>query len=285
MSRWLLDKTTSVLTARTSRRGLLFRSAVVGSALATNPVTYLLRPVSAYAAACQCRGNDCSCGTACCDGYTEFCCTITGKNKCPSGSIPAGWWKVDGSAFCAGAARYYMDCNQTLDQIPCECTCAEGSCNHRVTCCTHFRYGQCHQEIPQVGAIVCRVVTCTAPWIIDQTCSTDAATDQATALHDAPCLHQPDPGEEEMPPAPAVTVDSSGRQWVFVRGVDAALWAKVDQGAWFNLGGTLTSGPAAFATADGRVVVVVRGQDGGSWELSKDATDKWGTWTNLGGQS
>jgi hypothetical protein len=88
-----------------------------------------------------------------------------------------------------------------------------------------------------------------------------------------------------MPAAPAITVDTSGKQWVFVRGVDAALWAKVDFGDWFTLGGILTSGPDAISTPDGRIIVVVRGQDGGSWELVRDATGKWGPWQSLGGKS
>src|SRR5438067_2190393 len=192
VSRWLMDKTSSLLATRTSRRGMLVRSAIVGSALATSPTDYIFRPISAYAAACTCRGQPCSCGTACCDGYTSFCCSITGDNSCPSGTVPAGWWRAEGSGLCGGASRYYMDCNQLLDAPQqCGCSCAGGDCNNRVTCCTHFRYGQCHQEIAQVGAIVCRVVTCTPPWQIDPTCSTADAQDDATRFHDAPCLHEP----------------------------------------------------------------------------------------------
>jgi hypothetical protein len=202
-----MDKTSALLATRTSRRGMLVRSAVVGSALATNPTGYIFRPISAYAAACECRGQPCSCGTACCDGYTEFCCSIFGENRCPSGSIPAGWWRAEGSGLCGGASRYYMDCNQRLDApTQCGCACAGGDCNNRVTCCTHFRYGQCHQEIAQVGAIVCRVVTCTPPWEIDPTCSTADAQDDATRFHDAPCLHEPPP-----PPPPKTHLETA--QW------------------------------------------------------------------------
>ena len=190
VSRWLVEKTSSVLAARTGRRGMLVRSAVVGSALAVNPVDFVFRPVSAFAAACTCRGQDCACGTACCDGYTEFCCTLNGRNTCPPGTVAAGWWRAEGSGLCGGSSRYYIDCNQRPDVAPCGCTCANGDCNNRVTCCVHFRYGQCHQELPQVGAIQCRVVTCSPPWTFDSTCTTVDAVDNATASHDAPCLHQ-----------------------------------------------------------------------------------------------
>jgi hypothetical protein len=148
----------------------------------------------------------------------------------------------------------------------------------------HFRYGQCHQEIPQVGAIVCRVVTCTAPWEFDATCTTTDARDDSTAHHDAPCLHQP-PKEKDMPPSPAITLDSDGKQWVFVQGIDKALWAKADNGQWFTLGGILTSGPDAIATPDGRVVVVVRGSDDATWQITRDKLGRWGGWTSLGGRS
>ena len=217
---------------------MLVKSAVVGSALATNPTGYILRPISAYAAACMCRGQPCSCGTACCDGYTEFCCSIYGDNKCPSGTVPAGWWRAEGSGLCGGASRYYMDCNQLLDAAQqCGCSCANGDCNHRVTCCTHFRYGQCHQEIPQVGAIVCRVITCTPPWQIDPTCSTADAEDDATRFHDAPCLHEP-----PKPPAPKTHLVTA--QW-FLRN-------------------TPTSGPAdvAFAYGDPGDLPIVGDWDG-----------------------
>jgi len=280
----LVEKTSSVLAARTSRRGMLVRSAVVGSALAVNPLDYVLRPMSAYAAACTCRGQNCSCGTACCDGYTEFCCTLNGKNTCPPGSVAAGWWRAEGSGLCGGASRYYLDCNQRLDVAQCGCTCAGGDCNNRVTCCVHFRYGQCHQEIAQLGAIVCRVVTCTAPWNFDPTCTTTDAQDDATRFHDAPCLHQSDE-ENDMPPAPSVIVDSDGSQWVFVRGVDAALWTRQDDKPWVKIGGGLTSGPSAFATSDGRIIVVVRGNDGASYRIVRDNKGAWGGWSNLGGLS
>jgi hypothetical protein len=190
MSRWLQERTTQLLGARTSRRGFLARTAVVGSALATNPVDYVLRPTSAYAATCQCRNQPCVCGTACCDGYTEFCCTLTGHNTCPGGTVPGGWWKADGSGFCGGP-RYYIDCNVAPGYNPCSCKCALDDCNHRAACCTQFRYGQCHQEIPQVGAIMCRVVTCTPPWLFDPTCTTDVLVDNNTRFHDAACLHAP----------------------------------------------------------------------------------------------
>jgi hypothetical protein len=188
MSRAVAERAASWIAGHTDRRGFLARTAVGGAALTVDPLGFVLKPVSAYAAACACSGQSCACGSRCCDGYTEFCCTITGNNSCPAGTVPAGWWKADGSGFCAGAPRYYIDCNVAPGQNPCSCGCANGDCGNRKACCTHFRYGQCHQEIPTVGAIMCRVVTCTPPWQLDATCTTVTATDNATRDHNAPCL-------------------------------------------------------------------------------------------------
>jgi hypothetical protein len=197
----MVDSLAKALPNRISRRGFFAGSAVVGSALALDPVTYLIKPGSAYAAVCNCHGSSCGCGAACCDGYTEFCCTITGANSCPAGTLLAGWWKADGTQFCGGP-RYYMDCNSDCGGCGCGgggvcsggcsgtgCGCANGDCNNRAAGCNEFRYGQCHQEIPCIGPIVCRVVTCVPPWAIDGTCTTTTRIDQATGPHDRDCLH------------------------------------------------------------------------------------------------
>jgi hypothetical protein len=194
VSSWLVERTSNSLAARTSRRGFLARSAVVGSALAAAPVRYVLRPGTAYAAVCGCSGSTCDCSALCCDGYTEFCCTITGSNTCPAGTAPGGWWKADGSGFCeldgVPQPRYYLDCNVVPPAKPCSCGCALGSCSHRKACCTNFRYGQCHQEIAVMGPIMCRVITCTPPWQFDPACTTTSLTDNNTRFHDGPCLHR-----------------------------------------------------------------------------------------------
>jgi hypothetical protein len=210
MSQRLVERASGFLERRTGRRGFLTRSAMVGTALAVAPTSYVLKPKTAYAAICSCSGQSCACGSRCCDGYTEFCCTITGRNECPPGSLIAGWWKADGSGFCdvPGQARprYYMDCNTGCGScgcgaggvcgppcaaIGCSCGCANGDCRNRKACCTRFRYGQCNQAVRCVGPIVCRLVTCTPPWMIDPTCTTAVATDNNTRFHDAPCLHPP----------------------------------------------------------------------------------------------
>lgn len=278
----LLKRASGVLERRTDRRGFLNKAAMAGTALAAAPGTFLLQPVSAYAAVCTCSGQSCQCGSRCCDGYTEFCCTITGENRCPPGTVLGGWWKADGSGYCGGP-RYYLDCNVTPgNEGVCRCGCANGNCGNRKSCCTRFRYGQCHQEYPVLGAIHCRVVTCTPPWQLDATCTTTTAIDQNTRFHDAPCLHQEE--DDDMPPAPAVVLDSSGRRWVFVRGTDGHLYATVDAGPWQDLGGNLTSGPAATAGPNGRLDVAVRGTDGATW-VNTLVNGAWIGWSSLGGRS
>jgi len=186
------------------RRSFLGRATMAATAMAVAPTDFVLRPTSAYAAICRCQGQGCPCGSLCCDGYTEFCCTLTGQNGCPPGTVAGGWWKVDGSAFCGGAPRYYLDCNAQCGSCGCgrngicsgacsgtPCGCAWGDCNNRKAGCVQFRYGQCHQELRCIGPIVCRIVTCTPPWVVDGSCTTASRTDNRTAQHHRPCLDAP----------------------------------------------------------------------------------------------
>jgi hypothetical protein len=199
----VVDRLAGALPGRIGRRGFLTRTALVGSALASSPVSYVLRPGTAYAAVCNCKGLRCDCGAACCDGYTEFCCTITGANRCPPGTIVAGWWKADTAPDFCGGPRYYIDCNAQCHDCGCGpnglcgghcsgtgCGCVAGSCDNRAAGCNVFRYGQCNQGIPCVGPIVCRVVTCVPPWAIEPSCTTVTRVDEYTAFQDSPCLHQ-----------------------------------------------------------------------------------------------
>ena len=214
MTRRLLDRVSTSLANRTSRRSFITRSTLAGTALATVPVAYILKPGTAYSAICSCNNQSCDCADGCCDGYTEFCCTLTGENTCPTDTIPAGWWKVDGSSFCTASGapgpRYYLDCNAipsgpcgaggvTRSTDICDCSCADGDCSNRKACCTAFRYGQCNQNIACLGPIVCRIVTCTPPWRFDETCTTATATDNNTRFHHRPCLDRPTPDRGALP--------------------------------------------------------------------------------------
>jgi hypothetical protein len=197
----VVERTSSWLGRKIGRRSLLVRTAVVGSVLVVNPFRWLLRPGSAYAALGCGPASDCG------SGWSAMCCSINGgNNTCPPGAIPGGWWKVDNSGFCGGGSRYYIDCNASCGGCGCGssgvcssscnncgCHCAGAPCDDRVVCCNQFRYGQCHQEIRCVGAVVCRVVSCAPPWEFDPTCVPTVAVSSATALHDAPCLHPPPP--------------------------------------------------------------------------------------------
>lgn len=209
MSRRLAERAATFLGRRgPSRRSFLQKTALVGTALAVAPTEYLLRPGSAYAAVCACGGQNCPCGALCCDGFTEFCCTMTGENVCPPGTIAAGWWKADGSRYCNGP-RYYIDCNATChcgggafcpdgcSDSPWGCGCANGDCNNRKAGCTNFRYGQCNQQVATVGRIACRVVSCDPAVLVVGNCAPTLAVDNSTANHNKPCLQAPPPREDE----------------------------------------------------------------------------------------
>ena len=197
-------RVSSLVDRHTSRRGFLRSLVMSATAIAFAPA-YLVRPIAAEAAIITCLGLRCSSGSACCDGWTEFCCRLTGENTCPPGTVVGGWWKVNNSSFCSydePRPRYYIDCNVTCvtarrcrpgglcrrSETAAWCRCPDG-CDTGKVDCVRFRYGQCNQHTC-VGPIRCRVVTCVPPWQWDPTCRPwPALTSEATRHHDRPCLH------------------------------------------------------------------------------------------------
>jgi hypothetical protein len=187
----LVDAAARALERRTSRRGLLVRVAIIGSAVAVGPLRYLLRPGTALAVVTcsSCHGG------RCCDGWTTFCCTINnGVNACPAYTYMAGWWKCTnytGTNIChAQGVRYYIDCNRRPgDSCPHGCSCANGSCVIRSRCCNVFRYGQCNTQVGPTTEVVCRVIKCSNPCVLyPGTCSCTSFVDNNTCSHDSPCL-------------------------------------------------------------------------------------------------
>jgi hypothetical protein len=305
-----MERTSRVLDAGTSRRSFLVRVAVIGSAFVLAPIRYLLQPGTAYAVVC----GDCGGTGACCDGYSEFCCVLYGANACPTGTFAGGWWKADGSGYCGGDARYYVDCHAECRSCGCangsafcgggcvDCSCGCPSCNNRKQCCANFRYGQCNQQIACAGPIACRVATCTPPYVWDTTCTTVSATDQNTVTHNAACLTpEPPPPWKAWEPlggqltsAPAVASWQWARLDVFVRGTDNQIWHRAYDGArwleWQPLGApALSSGgfapisaPAAISTAAERIDVFVRGPLDALWHKTWDGA-RWSDWQSRGG--
>ena len=188
----VVDMAANLLAGRGStRRRFLYRLAVIGSALAVDPLRFITRPTPAYASVC---GS----GTGCGAGWSVFCCTINkGANTCPDGSFVAGWWKVSASSFCLGSPRYYIDCNRTPGSS-CNCRCNSIGCDHRRVCCNVFRYGQCNTQIAGVTEVVCRLITCTPPWEWDPSCGRTVRTDEETRSHNSGCLPGPNPTRIEI---------------------------------------------------------------------------------------
>jgi hypothetical protein len=70
---------------------------------------------------------------------------------------------------------------------------------------------------------------------------------------------------------------------LFVTGTDHALYQyNAASKSWQNLGGYLTSSPAATSTASGVIDVGARGGDGTLW--MRHYAGSWGPWTKVGGQ-
>jgi hypothetical protein len=180
-----------LLERRSSRRGMLARTALVGSALAVAPVDYLVRPGTAWA---RLLPSDCERGK-CTDGYTAFCCEIQqGLNRCPPDTYIAGWWKCTdyrGRGLCSEeGVRYYIDCNRLPGRVfPGGCQCAQGRCSNRRVDCNHFRYGQCNTEIAGTTEVVCRLVVCQNPSAVPgMNCNGTMKVDDRTCTHEAGCL-------------------------------------------------------------------------------------------------
>ena len=306
MTARLADRAARFLGRHTSRRSFIARTAVVGTALAVAPTDFVLRPGSAYGAICNCQGSSCDCGSLCCDGYTEFCCTITGINGCPAGTIAAGWWKADGSQYCNGS-RYYIDCNATChcgtgricddscSDAPWGCGCANGDCNNRKAGCTAFRYGQCNQQLATVGRIACRVVSCDPAVLVVGNCAPTIAVDDSTANHNKPCLQPPaptpiavvPPDEEEDTMNPAARIPYGGALHTFYVSKAGVLWQKwdtadgasheVDLTSTLRLGPVVVDKPLLAITPDGDLVVGVFGTDGTFNDIRWDV--QAGRWT------
>jgi hypothetical protein len=293
---WLVNKAAGVLERKSSRRGFLLGSAMVGSAVAVAGCAPGTQPGTPYS-----HITDCTSGL-CTDGYTEFCCTINnGVNACPTGSFIGGWWRADYSTFCNGT-RYYMDCMQNccgpnLGNGFCagcvECTCA-GGCDTRRIYCNYFRYGQCHQEIGITGPIACRVVTCVPPYTIaDYACSTAAAVDNATAEH-APAHGCTPPAPVVrttafvLPAAGAVVETTPGNLAVTARRTDAVVNLKtfdgsVWNGANFPVG--YTSSGIVMTKVDSDVFAFLRGMDYAIWWTHGPNGTNWTPWASIGGNN
>ena len=176
------------------RRDFFVGAAVAGSAMATDPKAYALRPGSAYSRVCGPGATRSS-------GWTALCCTINkGVNACPPGSFAAGWWKASNSSWCGRGARYIVDCNASCrcgcgrgthicsrKCWSCKCTHASGTCDERRVCCSAFRYGQCNTQIGCSGGVHCRVMSCVPPYRFAN-CTTTTLVDNRTSEHSAPCM-------------------------------------------------------------------------------------------------
>jgi hypothetical protein len=181
-----------LLERRTSRRGVLARAAVAGSAFAVAPVRYLVRPGTAEAVI---HPSQCGPNARCNDGYTAFCCEIeAGRNTCPENTYVAGWWKCTdyrGSGLCHGQGfRYYVDCNRVPGhRFAGGCHCALGDCHRRVVDCNHFRYGQCNTQVHGTTEVACRLVLCQNPsQVPGMNCNATEMVDNRTCGHEAGCL-------------------------------------------------------------------------------------------------
>lgn len=217
-----------------NRRSFLVRTAVIGSALAVTPTRFLFEPGTAYANITGvCGSGD---ESDCPYGFSVFCATINnGLNKCPTGTLPGGWWRAAGSSWCCGGDRFYLDC-----AYPCStgCSCPEctpgtncinfaGNCDKRLSCYSNTAYHQCNTQYACLNPVRCRVVSCVNPSAIPSfNCAANDLSDPRTSEHSAPGLVMPSwenaelvaPDQFDLSPAVAQSRSDLGRTDVIVRG-------------------------------------------------------------------
>ena len=109
-----------------------------------------------------------------------------------------------------------------------------------------------------MGRIVCRVVSCVAPWEIDPTCTTTNAQDNFTATQNAPCnTAVPIP----RPVGVAITATPSG----------AGYWLVASDGGIFTFGDAAFLGSTGGLVLDQPVVAMAATKTGaGYWLTAAD---------------
>ncbi len=184
-----VKKATSFVTAASggTRRGFLLRATAVGAAIAAAPVRFLLEPADALAAPCPQPGG---CGSGLCtDGYSAFCCTLTGSNNCPPGTSPGGWWYACvPTNYCSSGTRYYLDCIGDCPSDCSGCQCVNNSCGNRRVCCNHG-YTNCGGS--SSAYLRCRIVRCVNPANLGWGCSSVGVKSAVTCSHGGACTNAP----------------------------------------------------------------------------------------------
>jgi hypothetical protein len=280
LTRAMVARTAGFLDGRLSRRSLINRSAFVGSAVVIGAgLDLALRPGTAYGVICECGNTGCGCGSTCCSGFSEFCCSVSGANYCPENTVMGGWWMADNSSYCGGP-RYYMDCNSTCTcdtgcsggfafcEPGCDhtgCGCGPQGCDSYLTGCLQFRYGQCNQDVPCMGRIVCRVVACVPPWQVDPSCTTAVAVDNATAEQNEPCW-------TPAPPAPLCGSPATDCKVVGLAASPAGSGYAVltSFGRLFPYGSFPSEGDASELQLDAPIVAVATCPTGGYFLVASD---------------
>lgn len=164
----MTDAAGRTLEGKTSRRGLLVRMTIFGSAMTLAPLKFLMRPGSAWAFSTTC--SSCSTGLCATSSNSAFCCTIYGTNACPSGTTACGWWRCCISTlYCTSGNRYFVDCCGGCGAGHC----VGDSCGNRKTCCYPKSWDNCSGT----GTIQCRAVLCVPPSQVYSACGTKDHTE------------------------------------------------------------------------------------------------------------
>ena len=199
ISTWLVQRATSFLEARSSRRGFLVGTAVTGSAFAVAGVRFATR--TRY---CLCPGHRRQLPAGIPLPRRIHRVLLFHQQRCQR--VPTrlvrGWvvarrllefLQWDSVLHRLHAGLLWADVQSGRPHVVRGCVACQcgPSCNNRKVYCNYFRYGQCHQEIPVSGPIACRVVTCVPPYVSDLSCTPASAVDNETAEHNTACNASP----------------------------------------------------------------------------------------------
>ena len=160
--------------ARSPAADLFVGAAVAGSALATNPKSYVLRPQPAYATICG-PGNTASSGWTVVLLHGQ-----QGRQRLPARQLRRRL--VEGRRLvvvrCGLPLHRRLQRRRARSARPAaptaSATASAGAaraapgrrrtCDQRRVCCNAFRYGQCNTQVKCSGGVHCRVVSCVAPY-------------------------------------------------------------------------------------------------------------------------
>ena len=290
---WFVMKAAGLLERKSSRRGFLIGSAMVGSAVAVAGCAPGTQPGSPYSHITDCARRR-SAPTATPSSAAP---STSGLNTCPPGSFVGGWWRADLLQLLQRhpllhrlhaellRARPRQRVLRRVHRVPLR----EVAATRARIYCNYFRYGQCHQEIGITGPIACRVVTCVPPYLIAELRVQPRPPRSTTPLPSTrprtAARRRPPPPPPVLPVTVGVSSPEAGKLAMFYRGAGGNIFGFLSTGGASFQGGQLgpavTSAVTSASDASG-IYAFGRGFGDALW-YNRLANDAWSGPQDFGG--